>query len=521
MQKTWSDRPLRREDADGTPQARRLSVVPSAPGNFHLIVVSNREPYEHRVRKGHLVCQRTDGGLTSALDPVLRRCGGVWVAWGSGEADREASDAEDGINVPPDAPAYRLRRVWLTPEEVKGGYLGYANEVLWPLCHVTLDRIAYRRQYWDAYVALNHRFADAVLQELRKRPGPVWVHDFHLALLPTSVKKALPNTTVSLFWHVPWPGPDVFRILPERCEVIASLLSADSLVFQTAGYSQSFADCARRFLDANVEASGEAVWHKGHRTRLTARAISVDYHTFSEQAVTPRVTQAMSTLRRRLGFRPGMRIGLGVDRLDYTKGLLKRFWALDDFFTRYPEYRGLFTFVQIAVPTRSEVEAYRRYRKLIWQTALEINERHSVSASTRGVKSWRPIEYLEGRIGFDLLVAYYRLADLALVSSVNDGMNLVAKEYVASQVDETGVLLVSQMAGAAEELSQAIIINPYDTEGLADSIKEALEMPPEERRRRMRAMRSYLKAHDIHAWVENCLRDAGVAEGIQRRAEQG
>lgn len=472
-----------------------------------LIVVSNRQPYEHKHVKGQLVCQRTDGGLTAALDPVLRRFGGTWIAWGSGEADREAAGPGDSLQVPPDGPRYRLRRVWLTPEEVKGGYQGYANEVLWPLCHITLDRVAYRKAYWEAYQTLNRRFAETVQEELRARPGPVWIHDFHLSLLPRLVKEASPESAVSVFWHVPWPGPDVFRILPERREVLEGLLAADSLIFQTPGYARSFADCAKQFLQAEVDPAAETAQYRGHRTRLSARAISVDVRFFSEAANTDKVRKAMAQTRRKLGLAGGIRLGLGVDRLDYTKGLLKRLWALDTFFARYPHYRGRFTFLQVAVPTRSEVEAYRRYREVIQQTVAEINARYGPAGQepTR----WRPVLYLEGRIGLHTLVSYYRMADLALVSSVYDGMNLVAKEYVASQVDENGVLLISQMAGSAEELTEALIINPYDPEGMADAIHHALQMPLEEQQQRMRAMRAYLEQHDVHTWVAECLRDAG------------
>jgi len=475
-----------------------------------LIVVSNRQPYEHLIHKGHPICQRTDGGLTSALDPVLKRIGGVWVAWGSGEADRSAVGPDGTIAVPPESPAYSLRRVWLTPEEIKGGYQGYANEVLWPLCHITLDRVAYRQRYWTDYVELNRRFAESVIEELRTRSRLVWVHDFHLALLPRLIKEVMPGTTVAMFWHIPWPGPDVFRVLPESREILASLLAADSVVFQTAGYARAFAECARVFVNANVNQDRGTIAFNGHTTRVTAQGVSIDMETFTSQARASQTVRLMAAFRRQIGGGPGMRIGLGVDRLDYTKGLLKRFWAIDQFFTRYPEYCGRFTFLQIAIPTRKDVDTYRRYRKRIWQTVLEINERHRSSDESLPEK-WRPILYREDRIAFDLLVAYYRLADVTVVSSVNDGMNLVAKEYAASQVDESGVLLISQMAGAAEELTDALIINPYDAEGVADSIRYALEMPADERRRRMSAMRAYLQTHDLHAWAEGCLSDVGVS----------
>jgi trehalose 6-phosphate synthase len=478
----------------------------------NVIVVSNREPYEHNSVDGRIICQRTDGGLVSALDPVLKRIGGTWVAWGSGDGDQEVPGQVDGLLVPPDVPAYRLRRVWLEHAVVRNGGLGYANQVLWPLCHVTLDRVSYRKAFWAGYEALNRRFADTVLDELGKRPASVWIHDYHLGLLPALIKQNSPDSSVCHFWHVPWPGPDVFRILPERRELLEGLLSADCLTFQTMSYATAFANCVTEFLDASVsiDASKAVVLYRGHKTKLTARAISVNFNLFSDLARSSmEVKDAMARARRRLGVSRGVRIGLGVDRLDYTKGLMKRLWALKIFFERYPEYAGTFTFLQVAIPTRNNVEAYRQYRDLIRKTVTEINTQFETLPEGNN-KGWKPIEYIEGRVTPSTLVAYYRMADLTLVSSVYDGMNLVAKEYVASQVDETGVLAVSHLAGAAEELSGALVVNPYDLEGMADSIRWALEMPENERRERMRLMRLHLSAHDIYHWAEGCLRDVEI-----------
>jgi len=477
----------------------------------NLILVSNREPYEHNSVAGAVVCQHTDGGLVSALDPVLKRIGGTWVAWGSGDADQEVSGQVDGILVPPDSPAYRLRRVWLEPAVVRNGGQGYANQVLWPLCHVTLDRVFYRKAFWTGYQALNRRFADTVLDGLDKQPTSVWIHDYHLGILPALIKTGSPDTTICHFWHVPWPGPDVFRILPERRELLEGLLAADCLTFQTLSYASAFADCVTEFLDASVsiDPSKAIVLYRGHQTRLTARAISVHFSQFSDLAKSMEVEDLMARTRRRLGVSRGLRIGLGVDRLDYTKGLMKRLWALKDFFDRYPEYRGKFTFLQVAIPTRNNVEAYRQYRDLIRKTVTEINEQFEVPQEGKN-KGWKPIEYIEGRVTPSTLVTYYRMADLTLVTSVYDGMNLVAKEYVASQVDETGVLVVSHLAGAAEELRGALVVNPYDQEGMADSIRRALEMPEDERRERMRQMRLHLSTHDIYHWAESCLRDVDI-----------
>ncbi len=476
-----------------------------------LILVSNREPYEHRWLNGRIECQRTDGGLITALDPIMREFGGTWVAWGSGAADPDAVAQADGLAVSIGSPSYRLRRVWLTPREVWGGGQGYANQVLWPLCHVTLDRVAYLKDHWESYVDMNRRFAQTVLDELYMQPGLVWIHDYHLALLPELIKAGAPDADVCLFWHVPWPGSDIFKILPERVEILTALLAADCLTFQTARCADAFAECAEQIVGAQRSAAHDFIAFRGHRTRLTARSISVDFQSLSDLARSPEVEALMTCERQRLGLSPGMCMGLGVDRLDYTKGLLKRLWALDCFLARYPDHRGKFTFVQVAVPTRHEVAVYRRYRETIREAVAMVNARHCKGG-------WHPIEYLEGRVEPSTLAAYYRMADFALVSSVFDGMNLVAKEFIASQVDETGVLLISHMAGAAEELSDALIINPYDQEGLAEAMHQALEMPMGERQRRMRRLRSHVEMHDIKAWAEGCLADSGFSRLVARGA---
>ena len=481
----------------------------------NLIVVSNREPYEHNSVDGSVVCQHTDGGLVSALDPVLKRIGGTWVAWGSGDADQRVTGQSEGLPVPPESPAYQLRRVWLEAAAVKNGGQGYANQVLWPLCHVTLDRVSYRKSFWAGYQALNRAFATTVLDELDKHPGTVWVHDYHLALLPALIRNASPNSRICHFWHVPWPGPDVLRILPERRDLLEGLLAADCLTFQTMSSATAFANCVTEFLDASVSIDPlkALVLYRGRKTKITARAISVHFNLFSDLAKSAEVEDLMAHTRRRLGVSRGLKIGLGVDRLDYTKGLMKRLWALQDFFNRYPMYHGRFTFVQVAIPTRNNVEVYRQYRELIRKTVMEINARFEVPSKGKS-KGWKPIEYIEGRVTPATLVAYYRMADLTLVSSVYDGMNLVAKEYVASQIEETGVLVVSHLAGAAEELSGSLVVNPYDQEEMADSIRRALEMPESERRERMRQMRLHLSTHDIYHWAESCLRDVDIEVGL-------
>jgi alpha,alpha-trehalose-phosphate synthase [UDP-forming] len=467
------------------------------------VVASNREPYVHRKQKNEIRCERPAGGVTAALDPLLKQVNGVWVAWGSGDADRETVDAKSRIRVPPDQPAYALRRVWLSPEEVQNYYSGYANRFLWPLCHVTLDKVVYRRKYWASYRGVNERFADAVVEEMGDRPGIVWIHDYHLAVCPLYVRRKKPDARISLFWHIPWPAHDVFRICPQRKELIEGMLACDQIGFHLDRYRQSFLECVKAELGAVIEPSRDAVVFRDHRTVIQALPVSIDYDYFVRQAAHPDSEKRMANLRKRLKARPDAIIGLGVDRLDYTKGLVKRFWALEDFLERYPEFHGRFIFLQVATPTRAETETYRDYRDLLRSTVQEINGRF-------GRKDWKPVEFIEGHLSHEALAAYYRLADFCLVTSLYDGMNLVSKEYVASQIDDRGVLILSEMAGSLEGLEGALPINPYDVEGMAAAIREAIAMPAEEKKIRMSRMRSYIQKYDIYHWMESNLRSLVV-----------
>ena len=485
-------------------RARSLLQVAYPGGRF--IVASNREPYSHRTVRGATRSTRPAGGVTAALDPLLRSMNGVWVAWGSGEADRRVVDDHDRVRVPPDDPAYTLRRVWLSPDEVEEYYHGYANRLLWPLCHMTLDRVTFRRRQWESYRLVNERFATAILDEAGDRRGVVWVHDYQLAMCPLYIKQLRPDLRVSLFWHIPWPAHDVFRICPQRRELLSALLACDHVGFHLDRYRQNFLDCARAELDANVEPGTDAVLYRDHWTSVSALPVSIDVEGFERRARSHATSVRMANLQKRLGITPASVVGLGVDRLDYTKGLLKRFWAIQEFLSRYPDYHGRFLFIQIAAPTRAESEPYRSYRDILHATVREINTAY-------GRSGWRPIEYIEGQLTHEMLAAYYRLARFCLVSSVYDGMNLVSKEYVASRIDELGVLVLSEMAGSLEELDGALPINPYDVEQVARTIRDAIEMPEEEQRRRMTRMRTYLRNHDLSQWMENNLRAMLQAPG--------
>lgn len=495
------------QDTNAFQSAQRLSGMMRAKvGSRRFILASNREPYVHRKWREEVRWSRPAGGVTAALDPLLRSLDGTWVAWGSGEADRQVVDERNRIRVPPDQPAYTLKRVWLSAEEVEQYYHGYSNRFLWPLSHMTLDRVMFRQKYWEGYRTVNERFAGAILEELDGRQGLVWIQDYQMALCPAYLKKSRPDLTVALFWHIPWPSYDVFRICPQRKKLLEGLLTCDQVGFHLDRYRENFLNCVRQELPGVSGASKERIQYRNHETIISAIPVSIDFEAFEQRAHSPDTAKRMANIRKRLTIGPDTIVGLGVDRLDYTKGLLKRLWALEEFLARYPQYHGRFLFIQIAAPTRAESEPYRGYRDILQSTVREINQRFSRPG-------WRPIEYIEGQLSQASVVAYYRLAHFCLVSSVYDGMNLVSKEFVTSKIDDPGVLLLSEMAGSSEDLEGALPVNPYDVEGTAESIRSAIEMPMGEQRIRIARMRESVRKHDIYRWMEENLNAMTVGSG--------
>ncbi|MFQ5442263.1 MAG: bifunctional alpha,alpha-trehalose-phosphate synthase (UDP-forming)/trehalose-phosphatase [Thermodesulfobacteriota bacterium] len=460
-----------------------------------IVVVSSREPYIHRRTHSGIKVDRPAGGLTSAMDDVLRATGGTWVAWGSGNADRDTVK-KDRVKVPPGSPSYTLKRVWLTNSEVNNYYHGYSNNVLWPLCHISLERVFFIKKYWSDYVRVNEKFAAAVAEESTAE-SIVWFHDYHLCLAPSMLRKQRPELTIMHFWHIPWPHWFVLRVCPQAKELIEGLLGNDLLGFQTPLFVTNFMDCARDCLGAEVDYENYTVKYKGRLTRLKAFPISIDYDKFNDTATSKRTENTIRKVRDR--FKIEGQLCVGVDRLEYTKGLLKRLQAIKIFFEKYRKFRGKVTFVQIAVPTRLS-DPYLSYKQAVEKLVNKINHRFSR-------KGWRPVVYLDKKAEYGDLVVYYRLADVAIVSSVYDGMNLVAKEYVASQSDEKGVLILSELAGAAEEMEGTILVNPYDIEDLADRIKEALEMPMAEKKAVMSVLRRHVEEYDIYRWISDILHE--------------
>ena len=467
-----------------------------------LIMLSNREPYEHVIENGEMTIRQPPGGLVSALDPTMRRTHGVWVAWGSGSGDRAATPADDRVLVPPEDPSYTLHRVWLDEEDLEGYYLGFANRALWPLCHLLIQHFEFRADHWARYRSVNARFAEAVVAELRHVPRRpmVWVHDYHFALVPQYVREALPGVFVHQFWHIPFPPPDILRLLPLGVVdgVLRGMLGNDLIEFHTERYAANFIDCVREFLpDARPFGETRTV-RIGARTVSTGSfPISIDVEHFERLASTEESTRIARELRAH--YATGTRaLGVSVDRIDYTKGIPQRLDALDALWDESPELRGRFTMIIVATPSRSEIPAYATLEQHVVERVDEINRRI-------GLDGWTPIVLIRENADAEQLAAIYRAADLCLISSLQDGMNLVAKEFVASQVDERGVLLLSRFTGAAEEIDGAILINPFNVDGFVSAIRLAIEMAPAERAQRMHSMREQLRHATIFHWLDAVL----------------
>ena len=472
-------------------------IKDSFPDN-NLIIVSNREPYLHKKIGSNIKVERPAGGLTSAMDEALRSTGGIWVAWGSGSEDENNVDDNDRVAVPPGKPSYTLKRVWLTEEEVDNYYHGYSNNVLWPLCHIALDRVYFRKKYWDDYLKVNSAFAKAILEEVTERSF-IWIHDYHLCLVPELLKKRNPKLPVAYFWHIPWPNFSVLRICPQSKELIEALLHNDLIGFQIPHFVHNFMECVRESIEeAKIDYKHETITYKNHKTVLKAFPISVDFEKFNSLASSIKTANTLQKIKNKYSLEQKT-IGIGVDRLEYTKGLIKRLQALDLFFERYPEYREKFTFIQIAVPTRLR-EPYISYKASVEGLVKKINKKYSAGG-------WNPIIYRDTRSEHADLAAYYRLADIAIISSIYDGMNLVAKEYIASQINKKGVLVLSELAGAAEELEGAILVNPYDVEEFSDCIKAALDMSEETKMCSMNMLRRQISENDIYTWIADFLRE--------------
>ena len=486
-----------REAGESMWTADRLAVqVRTRLGDGRLFVVSNREPYIHQ-RKGKSVeAVVPPSGLVTALEPVLDACDGTWIAHGSGDADTEVVDSNDRLRVPPHDPRYTLRRVWLTKEEEEGYYYGFANEGLWPLCHIAHARPNFRAQDWQHYQEVNRKFTSAILEEIEDTPKPVvLVQDYHFALLARMIKDKRPDARVAIFWHIPWPNAEAFGICPWQRQLVDGLLGADLIGFHIQSHCNNFLQTVDRVVESRVDWEHFSVSRQNHRTMVRPFPISVDIpddapiesDTYKDDYI------KRSSLMHSLGIDTPF-VGVGVDRVDYTKGIPERFQAIERFLEKYPKYQGKFTFVQIGAPSRTHIKRYHDLMAEVESEAERINWRFQSG-------KWKPIVFLKRHHSHQEIGDYYRAADLCLVTSLHDGMNLVAKEFLAARRDERGVLILSQFTGAARELRDALLVNPYDIDQTAEAIRAALEMEPEEKQLRVRNMRKLIRERNIYRWA--------------------
>ncbi|HWY67166.1 MAG TPA: trehalose-6-phosphate synthase [Terriglobales bacterium] len=501
-----------REAGESTWTAERLAVhVRSKLNSSRLFVVSNREPYMHSREGKSLKVLIPASGLVTALEPILQACDGTWIAHGSGDADRETVDQNDRLAVPPDEPKYTLRRVWLSKEEEEGYYYGFANEGLWPLCHIAHTRPLFRSLDWERYEQVNKKFAKAVLEEMAGTKQPaLLIQDYHFALLPKLIKKERPDARVAIFWHIPWPNPEAFSICPWQRELLDGLLGADLVGFHIQSHCDNFLETVNRALESRVEWEHFSVNREDHVTAVKPFPISVAPNMEpSKQPVDWRVASAeRDALLKELGV-DALYLGVGVDRVDYTKGILERFLAVERFLERYPHYEGKFTFIQIGAPSRTHIRRYHEFLAEVEAEAERINWRFRA-------ERWKPIVFRKRHHSHEEISRFYRAADLCLVTSLHDGMNLVAKEFVSSRDDEGGVLMLSRFTGASRELRDALIVNPYDTEEMSEAIHFGLEMDSKERRARMQRMRQTVKEQNIYRWAGTL-----IAELCQVRLDTG
>jgi trehalose-6-phosphate synthase len=479
-----------------------------------LVLLSNREPYEHVATPRGIEVRQPPGGLVTALDPPLRRAHGVWIAWGSGSGDRETADAHGRVEVPPppEEPAYTLRRLWLSDVEAEGYYLGFANSTLWPLCHLLIQHFQFRDDQWMHYQAVNVCFATAAAEEIERlgqaqagRPV-VWIQDYHLALAAESLRTTVPDAFIHQFWHIPFPPPEIFHLLPYGVSqsILGGLLGNDLLEFQTDRYARNFIECVAELLPgATVDREARTASYRGRETRVGVFPISIDVARYEQTATEPATAERAAALRAQYAAEQGGRqLGVSVDRIDYTKGIPERLRALELLWDQHPALRGQLTVLLVAAASRSELAAYRALETEIGSAVSEINARF-------GTPEWTPIVLLDA-MPPEELVAIYRAADVCLVSSLQDGMNLVSKEFVACQVDERGVLVLSRFTGAAEAIDGPVLVNPFNVDGFAAGIRTALEMLPRERRRRMHAMREQLRGATVFDWLRSI--EASITE---------
>ena len=500
IQDLESDKRMRDESQVSWKPATLKAILHDHLAGDEVLIVSNRQPYIHNWKDDTIEVQVPASGVVTALEPIMRACSGVWIAHGSGSADRDVVDVRGHVRVPPDAPSFDIRRVWITPEEEAGYYYGFANEGIWPLCHLAHVRPVFRSSDWQQYKEINERFALTVVEEAKTDNPVVLIQDFHLALVPKIVRDHLPHATIITFWHIPWPNPERYAICPWYVEILEGLLGSSILGFHTRFHCSNFINTVDRSLETRIDWDSSTISYGGKLTAVNPYPISIEWpgRALDHQ---PSVAECRRRLREIYALPPDHRVALGVERLDYTKGILERFLAVERLLELEPQWIGRFAFVQIAAPSRSKIEEYAQFKQQVLALAERINARF-------GTEEYRPIHLLVRHHDVRDVMMHYRGADLCVVSSLHDGMNLVAKEFVAARDDEQGVLILSQFTGAASELPDALVVNPYNIDQCAAAMHLALTMPPTEQRARMRSMRGIVQEFNVYRWAGRMLMDA-------------
>ena len=475
--------------------------------DYKIVIVSNREPYEHQTIGSKIICHRPKGGLVTALEPVLNKCNGLWLAWGSGSADRQFVDSNDIIKVPPEDPSYSLKRIWLTDKEVENYYYLLSNRALWPLFHMMISKVFFREKPWREYKKVNKYFAESIIKECagQEKSSIVWLHDFHLALVAKIIKEKAPNLKTSFFWHIPWPVWPIYDTFPKRKSLLEGLLANDILAFHTSRYAHNFLDCVKYILKVNVDYHNLSVKYQGHTTRVRIFPISIDFADIRKRSKAIKDEKAVI---KKLGLEKiiaGKIVGIGVDRMDYTKGIYEKLLAVNRFLEKHPEYKNKFVFIQKSSLTRTKLKTYRDYKHEVNSLIHNINQKH-------GTDDWKPIVHITKPFDQDKIIALYKVADFCFVNSLMDGMNLVSKEYIAAKTKGDGVLICSRYAGVVNELGANLIeADPRDIEDLADKMYQAVNMKQSTMKLKMKRMQDYLKYYDIYEWAKaNLLEIVGL-----------
>jgi len=480
-----------------------LDLVKDKLSDHLFVVVSNRQPYIHKFVKGKPECMRGPGGVITALDPVMCQLRGLWVASGSGEADKEVAK-DSKVNVPPQNPSYVLRYVWLTKEENLGFYFGFSNQALWPLMHLVYIRPVIKEQDWLTYKEVNKKFAQAIYEEIKGKKAVVFFQDYHLALASKYLKEIKPDVVTLLFWHIPWPTYDIFRILPQKQEVLEGLLSYDLLGFHVRSFCNNFLDAVAGELESKVNKDALSVVYKGRTTLVRDYPISVDYDGINKMASQPAVDEAMKSLSEEFGL-GGKKVIAGLDRIDYTKGIPERILGLDKLLESRPELKEKIVFIQMGEISRIHLSQYKQLNDQINALVEEVNFKH-------GQGSWKPVIFVRRHLSFSELLAFYRLADVCLVTSLHDGMNLVAKEYISSQIDDNGSLVLSKFTGASRQLKDSLLVNPYSRTEVAGALYESLTMDQNAVKKKMKKLRRSVRSDNIWKWIGSIIADIPKVE---------